>query len=85
MPCGPVFVSLLRTTGGVFSVVHRTILAPGDVAQMVERAVSIGEVKGSMPFFSNSCPRGAMDSALDFESRGCGFESHRGFTFGVPL
>ena len=24
----------------------------GDVAQMVERAVSIGEVKGSMPFFS---------------------------------
>ena len=28
--------------------------AYGDVAQMVERAVSIGEVKGSMPFFSTS-------------------------------
>ncbi len=25
-------------------------------------------------------PSGAMDSALDFESRGCGFESHLGFT-----
>ena len=33
----------------------------GDVAQMVERAVSIGEVKGSMPFFSISFYGVAVD------------------------
>ena len=33
-----------------------TPTATGDVAQMVERAVSIGEVKGSMPFFSTFLP-----------------------------
>ena len=36
-----------------------------------------------MPILGPSChprPSGAMDSALDFESRGCGFESHLGLS-----
>ena len=30
-------------------------------------------------------PRGAMDSASDFESGGCGFDPHRGCSFFITL
>ena len=47
------------------------------VAQRIRRETTNLEIAGSSPAGDDySGPVGAMDSALDFESSGCGFESH---------
>ena len=56
------------------------------VAQWTARMTSNHKVVGSSPtggfvlkilsYLINHCSSGAMDSAYDFESWGCGFESH---------
>ena len=48
------------------------------VAQLAEHSPSKRKVTGSSPVGGWSGPSGAMDSALDFESSGCGFESRLG-------
>ncbi|PVU89269.1 hypothetical protein BB559_005164, partial [Furculomyces boomerangus] len=62
-------------SGGVGS--NPTLIILGDLAQMVERSLSMREVQGSIPWFSKKRSCGPMDKAFDYGSKDSSFERYK--------